>query len=59
MQQAERDAGTLIPYVAHRKDGTKWLVTVRADQLLDFCRCVLSTQETNDTEPKNAQEPTV
>lgn len=57
MQQAERDAaGKSIPYVAHRKDGSPWLVTIRADQILDFCRRVLSTKNTNDTETKNVEQ---
>jgi hypothetical protein len=34
-----------IPYVAHRKNNTSWLVTVRADDLIAFCQRVLASQE--------------
>ena len=61
MRQAEDDCGTYIvtspdlpgsalretsiPYVAHRRNRTEWLVTLRAADLLEFCRRVLASQE--------------
>jgi len=33
MTQATDDAGDSIPYVAHRKNGQRWLVTLWADDL--------------------------
>jgi hypothetical protein len=36
---------TAIPYVAHRRNRTDWLVTLRAADLLEFCRRVLASQE--------------
>lgn len=48
MQQAERDAGASIPYVAHRKDGKEWMVTVRAARLIEFCEAVLSQPRKDD-----------
>jgi len=35
-EQAERDAGNAIPYVAHRRNRGHWLVTIRAADLADF-----------------------
>lgn len=57
MRQAEHDAGynhetgkeaavPYLSYVAHRRNRTEWLVTVRARNLVEFCRRVLAAQET-------------
>jgi len=41
MNQAEAETGPgEIPYVAHRKNNTDWLVTVPVSFLIDFCRVV-------------------
>lgn len=42
MRQAEADAGDggPVPYVAHRRNRTEWLVTVRARDLSQFCSLV-------------------
>ena len=48
MQQAERDIGQAygqIPYVAHRRNRTEWCVTVRAANLVEFCKRVLKGME--------------
>lgn len=34
--QAVRDAGTSVPYVAHRTNGKPWLITVRAEDWAKF-----------------------
>lgn len=57
MQQAELDCGIqdalgppigpdqAVPYVAHRRNRTPWLVTVRAADLLEFCRRVMASRD--------------
>jgi hypothetical protein len=40
MEQAVRDAGDSIPYVAHRRNRGEWLVTVRAKDLVSFAHAV-------------------
>lgn len=50
MQQAEADCALAatpmtprgVPYVAHKRSRTDWMVTVRAADLLEFCRLVLA-----------------
>lgn len=37
MTQAERDCGdNNLPYVAHRKNGEEWMITIRATDVLMF-----------------------
>jgi len=36
MDQAERDCGDNLPYVAHRKNGEEWMITIRARDYLMF-----------------------
>ena len=36
MDQAVRDCGTAVPYVAHRKNGRPGLITLRASDLIRF-----------------------
>lgn len=44
--QASRDAGAKkVPYVAHRKNGQPWLVTVKAEDLLRFCQAVVAAEQ--------------
>ena len=38
MSQAKRDAGAKVPVVAHRKNGTPWLITLPADEFAKFLR---------------------
>jgi len=38
MDQAKRDAGEKVPVVAHRKNGTPWLITLPADEFAKFLR---------------------
>ena len=40
MQQAIRDFGKNVPYVAHRKNGKQWLVTLQLADLKTFARLV-------------------
>jgi hypothetical protein len=41
MEQAIRDAGSNIPYVAHRRNNQPWLITLRVDDLIRFTRIVM------------------
>ena len=36
MTQAVRDSGDNLPYVAHRKNGEEWMITIQARDLLAF-----------------------
>ena len=36
MTQAIRDSGDNLPYVAHRKNGEEWLITIQARDVLGF-----------------------
>ena len=45
MAQAVADCGDLIPYVAHRRNRTEWLVTIRAKDLKAFAVCLCRTIE--------------
>ena len=36
MAQAIRDSGDNLPYVAHRKNGEEWLITIQARDVLGF-----------------------
>lgn len=36
MKQAERDAGTNIPVVAHRRNGEQWVAVMRMEDFLLF-----------------------
>ena len=38
MAQAIGDAGDAVPVVAHRRNHCEWLVTLRAEDFLDFVR---------------------
>ncbi len=40
MDQAIRDCGSNIPYVAHRRNSRPWLITLRVEDLLDFVKKV-------------------
>tara|TARA_R100000995_G_scaffold82887_1_gene57566 strand:+ start:984 stop:1325 length:342 start_codon:yes stop_codon:yes gene_type:complete len=40
IDQAVRDCGKNVPYVAHRKNGREWLVTLRLSDLKDFARLI-------------------
>ena len=45
MDQAINDCGdNLLPYVAHRKNGKKWLITLQLEDLLEFAELVLKTE---------------
>ena len=48
MEQAARDCGNNIPYVAHKKNRCDLLITVRADDLLKFCEAVYGTIKSMD-----------
>ena len=36
MAQAIRDSGDNLPYVAHRKNGEEWMITIRARDVIGF-----------------------
>ena len=40
VDQSTGDACDSVPYVAHRRNGRDWLVTIRASDLLDFTAAV-------------------
>jgi len=40
MKKAVEDAGDDVPYVAHRRNRTEWLITIRAADLVRLCECV-------------------
>jgi len=41
IEQAVRDAEGRIPYVAHRRNRSGWLITLRADDITAFAKAVL------------------
>jgi Holliday junction resolvase len=45
MQQACDDCGGAVPYVAHRRNKGKWLITILADDVEKFARAVLGIKE--------------
>ena len=40
MDQATKDCGDNLPYVAHRKNGKQWLITLRFDDVFKFAQLV-------------------
>jgi len=42
MEQAKRECGGNIPLVAHRKNHTEWLLTIRAKDLTKFLLAIVS-----------------
>lgn len=50
MDQAVRDSGGRnIPYVAHRKNNKPWLVTVRAEDMIQFGEAVYAALQRSKT----------
>lgn len=48
MKQAEGDCDAMtVPYVAHRRNRTPWLVTLRACDLIAFARLIVHMEERN------------
>ena len=46
MAQAIADAGPVaIPTILHKRNGREWLVVLRADDLIEFCRRTLYAQQ--------------
>lgn len=43
MDQAEIDAGEQIPIVAHRKNRSPWMITLKAEDLIAFCEIICSS----------------
>jgi hypothetical protein len=41
IEQAVRDAEGRIPYVAHRRNRSVWLITLRADDITAFAKAVV------------------
>lgn len=50
MGQAERDAGNKIPVVAHRRNNKPWVVCVKLDDVIEFCKEIL---EKTNVQEKN------
>ena len=44
MGQAILDAGDAVPVVAHRKNHEHWRLTIRADDLCEFCTRILAAR---------------
>ena len=42
VEQAVRDCGTNVPYVAHRRNNKPWLLTIRAEDIGRFVAAVLA-----------------
>jgi len=48
VKQALSECGGNIPYVAHRRNGQPWLVTILARDLVAFAECVLDREDGGD-----------
>jgi Holliday junction resolvase len=58
MGQAARDAGSQeIPYVAHRRNGEEWLVTVKAKDLIRLAKQIVNHQCGTSDSPTSAPNP--
>lgn len=44
LAQAERDAGTKIPHVAHKRNGQGWVVISRAEDFLNLLKQYIQSQ---------------
>lgn len=53
MTQAIRDAGSKVPVVAHRRNHSRWLVTMRAETFFNFLRGVLPPEEQQQQTERN------
>lgn len=40
-----------VPYVAHRRNGKRWLITIDADHVFTFARSVVETERKNGGAP--------
>lgn len=40
-----------VPYVAHRRNGKRWLITIDADHVFTFARSVVETERKNRGAP--------
>ncbi|MBI5386783.1 MAG: hypothetical protein HZA90_19095 [Verrucomicrobia bacterium] len=49
MEQARRDGGGKVPIVAHRRNFTPWLITMRAETFFDLLRGGLPSEPVNRT----------
>lgn len=50
VNQAVTDAGTDVPYIAHRQNNKEWLITIRASDIVRF------TEVINEWKAKHRQE---
>jgi len=48
VKQALAECGGNIPYVAHRKNGEPWLVTILARDMVAFSECVIDRSDGRD-----------
>lgn len=46
IDQAVRDSGARVPYVAHRRNRRPWLITIRAQDLVRLAQCVAAISGT-------------
>lgn len=49
VQQAVRDCGAKVPYVAHRKNGGEWFITIRAEDWFKFYTACVNTPKPRKT----------
>jgi Holliday junction resolvase len=54
MDQAQRDCGHKVPFVAHKRNFRPWLLTMTAQTFFEFLRGVLPPQESN--QPGNSEQ---
>jgi hypothetical protein len=48
MEQAVRDSGRDIPSVLHRKNREKWMITIQAEDLIQFTRKIFEVLKGED-----------
>jgi len=51
MDQAEQDASDNVPAVVHRKNGTRWLLTIRLEDIHEFVMAVQDAQKVSPLGP--------
>ena len=54
MEQAQRDCGRKVPFVAHKRNFRPWLLTMTAQTFFEFLRGVLPPPESD--QPGNSEQ---
>lgn len=55
VKKAVEDAGGQVPAIAHRRNNTEWLVTMRAEDWIKLCGVNFPPNQNN--QPKDSNEP--